>query len=218
MRRSQCFLGMVRGSRLSSMNQRPTNAPVRTLSLPAIAGSSLVLRSLSLLVICACIALSLAGQSNNKQELPNFHQVNSQLYRGAQPGSGGVKRLAQMGIKTIVNLRGADELTRAEEAQAGAVGLRYFNVPFQRTGRPTDQQVERVLAILNGAENQPAFVHCQLGADRTGLVIAVYRITHDGWTSEQAQAEAKKYGLHAWELGMKNYIHDYARRFPKPAR
>jgi hypothetical protein len=40
-------------------------------------------------------------------------------------------------------------------------------------------------------------------------VIALYRITHDGWTSKQAKAEAKRYGMHPWEAAMKNYIHDF---------
>lgn len=123
-----------------------------------------------------------------------------------------MKRLAQLGVKTIVNLREEDGLARSEEAEARAAGLRYFNVPLKRAGRPTDQQVERALAILNTAENQPVFVHCHLGVDRTGLIVAVYRITHDGWTSERAKAEANHYGMHPWEMGMKSYIHDYYQR------
>lgn len=170
-------------------------------------------RSLPPLVICVCFVLSLAGQNkSNQEQLPNFHEVNSQLYRGAQPKSGGVKRLAKMGIKTIVNLRGAGESTRNEEAEARAAGLRYFNIPLKEFGRPTDEQVERALKILAESENQPVFVHCRLGADRTGLVVAIYRITHDGWTSERAKAEANKYGMHLWEIAMKRYIRDYYKR------
>ena len=171
--------------------------------------------SLPALIVCGCFALSLAGQNKTHEELPNFHEVNSQLYRGAQPKSGGIKRLGQMGVKTIVNLRSADESTRNEEAEARAAGLRYINIPFREFGRPTDEQVERVLNILNDSDNQPVFVHCRLGADRTGLVVAIYRITHDGWTSEKAKAEAKKYGMHPWEMAMKQYIRDYYVRLEK---
>jgi len=168
------------------------------------------------------------------EELPNFHQVNERLYRGAQPKRGGIERLAQLGIKTIVNLRPDDERSRAEEQEARAAGLRYFNVsvekatlvgafksvtdlrhfdlPAQRLGRPSDAQVERVLSIINAPENQPVFVHCKRGADRTGAIIAIYRIEHDGWTSERAKAEANRYGMGWWERGKKNYIRDYYRR------
>ena len=166
------------------------------------------------LMLAASVVLSQARAEPTVifEELPNFHQVNPKLYRGAQPKKNGIKRLAQLGVKTIVNLREEDGLALSEEAEARAAGLRYFNVPLKRAGRPTDQQVEQALAILNTAGNQPVFVHCRLGADRTGLIIAVYRITHDGWTSERAKAEANHFGMHPWEMGMKGYIHDYYQR------
>jgi tyrosine-protein phosphatase SIW14 len=145
-------------------------------------------------------------------DLPNFHRVNDEVYRGAQPKKAGLKRLAQLGIKTILNLRADDAMSQREESEARAAGLQYFNLPLSRTGRPNDEQVERALAILNSADKQPVFVHCRLGADRTGTIIAVYRISHDGWTSERAKAEANHYGMHVWEVAMKNYIHDYYQR------
>lgn len=165
------------------------------------------------LLLTALVVLS--RRTNTYEELPNFHQVNQQLYRGAQPKKNGLKRLTDLGIKTIVNLRADDGLSRDEESEARAAGMRYFNVPLKETGRPTHAEVQRALRILDTPENQPVFVHCRLGADRTGLIIAVYRISHDGWTSERAKAEAKHYGMHLWKLGMKRYIHDfYQRRQP----
>ena len=146
------------------------------------------------------------------KELPNFHVVNLGLYRGAQPKPGGIKRLAQLGIKTIVNLRDDDERATAEGAEARVEGLRYFNLPLKRLGRPSDEQVEEVLSVIDTRRNQPVFVHCKQGVDRTGLVIACYRIVHDGWTSEQAKAEANSFGMHPWEFGMKDYIRDFYRR------
>ncbi|MCU1264234.1 MAG: hypothetical protein JWM21_552 [Acidobacteria bacterium] len=145
-------------------------------------------------------------------ELPNFHRVNEKVYRGAQPKKEGPRRLSQLGIKTILNLREANAMAQREATEARAAGLQYFNLPLGRTGRPADEQVERALAILNNPANQPVFVHCKLGADRTGTIIAVYRISHDGWTSEKAKAEANRYGMHLWEAGMKDYIHDYYER------
>ena len=150
--------------------------------------------------------------STDYKELPNFHQVNSQLYRGAQPKHDGFKRLSELGIKTVINLRAGDDTSQAEDAEARAAGLRYFGLPFKQTGRPTDDQIDHVLAIINDPPNQPVFVHCRLGEDRTGTVIAIYRIVHDGWTSERAKAEANQLGMHPWEIGMKNYIHDFYQR------
>jgi protein tyrosine/serine phosphatase len=117
--------------------------------------------------------------------------------------------LAQLGVKTVINLREADAMAQREEAEARVAGLKYFNIPLGRTGRPSDDQIAHVLEIIDNAENQPLFVHCRLGADRTGTVIAIYRIVHDGWSSEDAKAEANHFGMHFWESGMKDYIHDY---------
>jgi protein tyrosine/serine phosphatase len=87
---------------------------------------------------------------------------------------------------------------------------------MQRVGRPTDAQVEHALRLINDPTLQPVFVHCKRGADRTGTVIACYRIRHDGWTAEAAMTEAKGYGLSMFESGMKNYIKEFARRAVAP--
>jgi tyrosine-protein phosphatase SIW14 len=144
-------------------------------------------------------------------ELPSFHAVNPRLFRGGQPREGGLRRLAALGVKTVINLRDDDERARAEGEEAKAVGLRYFNVPFGRLGRPEDAEVEHVLALIDAPENGVVFVHCAKGQDRTGTIVAVYRITHDGWTSEQAKKEANRYGMKFWQRGMKDYISDYYR-------
>jgi protein tyrosine/serine phosphatase len=145
------------------------------------------------------------------RELPNFHQVNQGLTRGAQPREGGIRKLAALGIKTILNLRVADERTRAEETEARAAGLNFFNIQMEGLDRPRDEQVKHALEIINDAANQPVFVHCKHGADRTGVVIAIYRMTHDGWSTEDALREAKRYGLSFFQFGMKDYIQDYGR-------
>lgn len=167
-----------------------------------------------------CLLIQVSTTSNGQgvgesepryEELPNFHQVNSKLYRGGQPRKGGIQKLASLGVNTIINLRDDDERAEAEGREAKAAGLRYFNIPVGRLGRPEDAEIERILALIDDAENGVVFVHCAHGADRTGVVIAVYRISHDGWTSEQAKKEANRYGMKFWQRGMKDYIHDYHR-------
>jgi len=150
-----------------------------------------------------------SGVAPQYRELPNFHQVNDHLYRGAQPGKSGMKRLAELGIKTIVNLRGEADLSRKEEAEAKAAGLRYFSVPMPGLSRPVDHQVALVMAIIDSQENWPVFVHCQHGADRTGTIVACYHISHDGWTADRSIAEAKRYGMSWVEFGMRSYISAY---------
>jgi uncharacterized protein (TIGR01244 family) len=169
-------------------------------------------RIIALAFVLLCVASASYAQSEQRyDELPNFHRVSDKLYRGAQPKAGGFRQLSQLGVKTIVSLRADDDHARAQEKEARAAGLNYFNVPFKRLGKPTDEQVNRVRALVNAPENQPVFVHCQHGADRTGTIIALYRIEHDGWTIDQASAEAIRYGMKWWQRGMKDYIADYYR-------
>jgi len=164
--------------------------------------------------VCALmLAISAIQAQHNPsyKELPNLCKVSTQLYRGAQPLEGGIRRLSEIGIKTVINLRGDDQITW-EQKDAESAGLRYFNIPMPGLSAPSDEQVARVMAIVNNPENQPVFIHCKRGSDRTGTITAIYRISTDGWTAEQAIAEAKKYGMSWVEFGMRGYISNYYKR------
>lgn len=165
------------------------------------------------LTLALLVSVAAAQSELRYKELPNFHRVSERLYRGAQPGPGGMRKLAELGIKTIINLRGEDDLSRAEQRDAEAAGLHYHAIAMPGLSRPSDEQVARVMALIGAEENGPVFVHCKRGADRTGTVVAVYRITHEGWTGQRALDEARRYGMSWMEFGMKDYIGDYYRRF-----
>ena len=167
-------------------------------------------------VLVLAFTLNALAQEARYAELPNFHQVNSQLYRGAQPKAGGLQRLKAIGIKTIVNLRGEDDRTRAEGDAARALGLRYYSVPLPGFSAPKDKEVQQVLDIINAPENQPVFVHCRHGEDRTGTIIACYRITHDGWTATRAKKKAESCGMSWTQVGMKRYIDKFYKQRQKP--
>jgi uncharacterized protein (TIGR01244 family) len=170
------------------------------------------------LMLMALASVGFAQEEKSYDELPNFHQVNEHLYRGGQPHRGGAKKLSELGIKTVINLCGEGENSAQEQAEAQATGLQYFNLPWSSLGRPSDDQVEHVMALIDAQENWPVFVHCRRGSDRTGTIVAVYRIKHDGWTGEQAITEAKRYGLAAIQFRKKEYISDYYDRQSREAQ
>ena len=147
-------------------------------------------------------------------ELPNFHAVNAHIYRGGQPHAGGLQKLVALGVKTVINLRDDDARASQEEKEARALGLNYFNVPLSRWGRPGEKRIDELFSLLDAKDNQPVFVHCKRGADRTGALIAVYRVSHDGWTAERAVEEAERYGMGFWQRGKKDFIRDYYRDHP----
>src|SRR5262245_15869870 len=163
-------------------------------------------------VLFAVVLLGPAAFGQNQPsygELPNFYRVNEHLFRGGQPGPGGIKRLSDLGVKAIINLRGEDDVSRAEEKEAARANIRYFSVPMAGIGRPTNAELGLGMAIIAAPENCPVFVHCRRGSDRTGTVVACYRISHDRWDGQRATAEAKKFGMSWIESGMKGYIADY---------
>ncbi len=160
---------------------------------------SLILTLLSLSVVAK-------QQEPPYRELPNFHQVKEHLYRGGQPKKGGLKKLAELGIKTIINLRGDSEDTLAEESEAKRLGFLYYNIPMSSIGRPTDEQISKVIEIIDLSENAPVFIHCRRGSDRTGVIIAIYRMMRDCWTAERALDEAKRYGMGWVQFRKRDYI------------
>ena len=145
-------------------------------------------------------------------ELPKLHQVSERLYRGAQPRPGGIRRLAELGINTIINLRGAGPHTRADEAEAKSLGLNYFNIPLPIWGRPNDADVQRVMEIVNAAESGRVFIHCRDGVDRTGTIVALHRLSSEGWSTQMAIAEAKQFGMRRHQYWMRDYISDFSVR------
>ena len=166
----------------------------------------------ALIALMLMASASLAQKSGHPyRELPNFTKANERLYRGAQPVAGGMKRLAELGIKSVINLRADDARSLVEEKEAKTAGLRYFNVPMKWYARPTNEEVERVLAIIDDPNNQPVFIHCRRGADRTGTIIAAYRISREGWPGGQALSEADRYGMRKIQFEMRDYIRDYYR-------
>ena len=142
--------------------------------------------------------------------IANFGRVNGHLFRGAQPNEAALAHLQQLGVKSVVNLRGAGRASEAEERKAQHLGIVYTNVPMRMLGAPSEAEVTQVLALLDALPS-PVFVHCLHGADRTGTIVACYRIERDGWTSEMALREAREHGIGFWEIGMKKFIRAYGK-------
>jgi protein tyrosine/serine phosphatase len=143
--------------------------------------------------------------------IANFDEVNQHLYRGAQPNRLGLQHLQQRGIRTVINLRATNDAWMAEREEAGVQGMAYFNVPMSGTQRPSTETVSIVLSIIEKSPS-PVFVHCRYGCDRTGVIIACYRIQHEGWTSSKALNEARIYGMGRWEFSMKRFVKAFERR------
>ncbi len=153
-------------------------------------------------LVCVVVVVSLQGcaalQPRGAGEpLPHFYQVDQRLYRGAQPTAEGFRQLAQLGVKTIVSLRSEHNWRRQREqaALAESLGMQWVYLPMHAWWRPKPQQALTFLRIAQDQTQGPVFVHCRKGEDRTGAMVAIYRVVEQGWDSREAYAEAKALGL-----------------------
>lgn len=149
------------------------------------------------------------GSSTQIEGVGNFYQVNKEVYRGAQPSKEGFQNLAKLGVKTIIDLREADSNATAEKKMVEAAGMHFINVPMRGMTTPSDADVQKVLSIFNDSTQGPVFVHCRRGADRTGTVVACYRISHDGWDNTKALKEARTDGMSWIQMAMQHYVLRY---------
>ena len=184
-----------------------------------------VLSSALLLSLIVAIPAVLHGQTGlnassvvdtSRIRIDNFARVAPTYYRGAAPEPADYASLAALGIKTLVDLR-SDDIDSAEKALAAAVGMQYVNIPMTTHETPSSAQLDQFLSLVNDTNNQPVYVHCAGGRHRTGVMTAVYRMTHDGWTSDQAFKEMKahKYGPDFLHSEFKAFVYTF--RAPAPA-
>jgi protein tyrosine phosphatase (PTP) superfamily phosphohydrolase (DUF442 family) len=143
------------------------------------------------------------AQSIEVAGIKNCCRVTTNLYRGAQPTREGMKQLQQLGIRTVINLR-AFHSDKDEVAGTGLKSVRFETKPWHAE----EEDVIGFLKVVADTNNLPAFVHCQRGADRTGMMCAMYRIVVCGWTKPEAIDEMKNGGFDfdpAW-VGLIRFI------------
>jgi hypothetical protein len=142
--------------------------------------------------------------------VPNLVEVTPMLYRGGEPTAVGLQTLAQMGIGIVVDGR---EFHRHERDEVISLGMPYvaisWHCPF-----PRDHTFAQFLSLIRQNPNKKIFVHCRLGDDRVGMMIAAYRMAVDNWTAEQAMKEMKTNGFTFWHHFICPGLPTYEKKFP----
>jgi len=173
------------------------------MNMKAIAGS----------LIVAVSSVAAAGEAPARNErwaqpialdgVPNLHRLTPTLYRSEQPTALGFQNLEKMGIRTVINLRAFN----SDDDEVRGTSLRTERVKIL-TWDVDDDHVIDVMRMLQKTENGPFLIHCQHGADRTGLMSAMYRVLEQGWTVDDAVAELTGggYGYHAMWKNILRYV------------
>lgn len=119
----------------------------------------------------------------------NLHRVSDDLYRSGQPTAAGMRALDDLGVKTVINLR----LLDADRAMLKGTRLDYVRMPMV-AWLPREKDIVRFLGIVTDEKRAPVLVHCRVGADRTGMLMAAYRVVIQGWTKTEAIEEMTRGG------------------------
>ena len=162
------------------------------------------LKTWLLMALAGCAALA---PHRAEVPLPHFFRVDEHVYRGGQPTTDGFRQLAQMGVKTVINLRAEDARHQEEERRlVESLGMQWIYLPVRSYWKPSDAQILTFLEVARDPRGQPVFVHCRKGKERTGTLVAIYRIVQQGWEPARAYAEAQALGFSAWNVFMRHAI------------
>ncbi len=126
------------------------------------------------------------------QHFKRFYKVSDEIYRSEQPSKKGFYEIDSMGIKSVLNLR------RSKNDSKKAKGLDLDLKKLKLKAKEMDKgDLANALNMINTSE-KPVLVHCWHGSDRTGAVVAAYRIVFENWSKEDAIAELRlpEFGYH----------------------
>ena len=148
------------------------------------------------------------------KDLPNYAEVTTTLYRGGQPSTVGFRSLAKKGINIVVELRGSRD---SERRTVNHLGMQYVPMPW-KCSFPKDKVFAQFLRLLRDNPGKKIFVHCRLGDDRTGMMVASYRMAREGWSAERAEKEMEKFGFNFAHRrlicpGLSSYEEKFPHRF-----
>lgn len=141
----------------------------------------------------------------NLPGLSNVGRVSPHIYRGALPGKAGYATLKQLGIKTVIDMR----TTGSEKAEVENAGMASISIPIEMSRNGLQAKVEQVMSVMADPARQPVYVHCRHGQDRTGIVVAAYRMKYQGWQLTDAETEMQAFGFNDVWINFKKFIRQY---------
>jgi tyrosine-protein phosphatase SIW14 len=160
-----------------------------------------------------CAAEHAMGKHLKANGIPNFGEVTPTLYRGGQPSAVGFETLAHMGTGIIVDTG----RSKRDKALVRKLGMTYISLPWY-CPFPKNKVFERFIEITRENPGKKIFVHCRLGDDRTGMMIAAYRMGQQGWTAKEAMEEMHEFGYRGIHHLMCPGLGRYEKNFPKRLR
>lgn len=144
----------------------------------------------------------------NLPGLANTGRIAPGIYRGALPEIDGYVTLHKLGVKTVIDMR----TNGSEKANVEALGMKSISIPIRMSRNGLQEKVDQVVALMANPANHPIYVHCRHGQDRTGIVVAAYRMKHQGWSLSAAEAEMQAFGFNDVWVNFKQFIRHYGKQ------
>jgi protein tyrosine phosphatase (PTP) superfamily phosphohydrolase (DUF442 family) len=162
---------------------------------------------------CLEVSVPAASAQSAPHGIANFGQVTPLLFRGGQPTTDGYRELKQMGVDIVVSFRHEKGENSLERRAVETLGMRFVSFPWHAWDSPADADVERFFALLAANPRSRVFIHCQQGRDRTGAMVALYRVGVNHWCPASAVAEMKAYHYrHFWFPQLETYVENFPQR------
>ncbi|MXV13923.1 protein tyrosine phosphatase [Pedobacter sp. HMF7056] len=135
-------------------------------------------------------------------KLRNFHQVDTGVYRSEQPGSTDFFEFEKTGIREVINLR----RLRNDRKKAKNTKLALHHIPM-KAAAINNAEVMKALTLIRDRKG-PVLIHCWHGSDRTGMLVAMYRMVFQDWTKDDAINEMTKgnFGFHSVYQNIVTYV------------
>jgi len=132
--------------------------------------------------------------------LENCYRVSDELYRCEQPDKKDAAALRALGVRSILSLR----YYNSNPPELKAAGFELLAEPM-KAGKLTVDDLVAALRQFRQAP-KPVMVHCWHGSDRTGSVVAAYRIVFQDWTPAAALDELRYGGFGYHEKWFPNIV------------
>lgn len=139
--------------------------------------------------------------------LPRFREISHGLYRSGRPNKEALQWLKnEHNLRTIINLENSSSNIRRERGWAEDLDIQFYSLPMNASQTPRDETVDEALRLMADESLHPLLVHCKRGRDRTGLIVGLFRVEHEGVAAEDAYEEMLDLGFTTSLYKLDNYF------------
>lgn len=132
----------------------------------------------------------------------NFHIVDKNVWRSSQPNPEAIILLKKTyGLKSILNLRSVEETNDSEKKLADSLKIKYISFPMDARLPQNKDTLKKILDVVKDTGNYPILIHCLGGKDRTGLIVALYKMDKYNTPVEELITEMVMYGHDSVKFG-----------------